>query len=84
MAPGGDGKPLPAGAHHNILISNNVFTDSPWPDIRVTSTTGLIIKDNSLTATDPPSFNPPIDHPRRWGNSQPSAVLLEQCENVQQ
>jgi len=48
VAPGGDGKPLPCGAHHNIAITDNVITDSPSPNIRVTSTDGLVIRNNRV------------------------------------
>lgn len=46
VAPGGDGRPLPAGAHRNITITGNRVTGSPWPALRVTSTAGLRIRDN--------------------------------------
>lgn len=48
VAPGGNGKPLPCGAHRNITITGNVVTDSPSPNIRVTSTDGLVIRNNRI------------------------------------
>ena len=43
IAPGGDGKPLPSGAHRDLRILNNTISDSVWPNIRATSTAGLIL-----------------------------------------
>jgi len=50
VAPGGDGQPLPTGAHRNIAITGNVITDSPSPNIRVTSTDSLLIHNNRTAA----------------------------------
>ncbi len=51
VASGGNGKPLASGAHRNLTVSSNVITESVWPNILVTSTSGLVIRDNQLTAT---------------------------------
>ena len=67
-AEGGGGKPLAAGAHRNIAILHNTVEDSPWPDIRVTSTEGLTIEGNRLAAAA--------------GGSGKTAVVLEQCEGI--
>jgi len=48
IAPGGDGKPLPAGAHRNIVITGNTIIASPLPNIRVTSTDDLLIRGNRI------------------------------------
>jgi hypothetical protein len=57
-APGGNGKPLPSGAHRDIFISGNVISESVTPNIHVTSTTGLAIRGNQLSsarqAAEPP------------------------------
>jgi hypothetical protein len=64
---GGNREILPAGALRNISILNNRIDDSAWPLIRVTSTTGLTIKDNIL--------------PSAVSQAQASEpILLEQCE----
>lgn len=71
LAPGGDRKPLPAGAHRNISILNNRIEDGPWPLIRVTSTEKLTIEGNVLP-----------DHPEaRPDGEQPKAIELEFCES---
>lgn len=80
IAPGGNGKMLPAGAHRNIRIENNLFERSLWPNIHVTSTEKLSMKDNRLTPADPTGFVPPIARTWNWNNVTPAAVWLEQCE----
>ncbi len=40
LADGGNGKPLPAGAHRNISVFNNRFEDCPWPLVEANSITG--------------------------------------------
>lgn len=46
LAPGGDDTALAAGAHRGITITNNAITDSVQPNIKVTSTAGLVIQNN--------------------------------------
>jgi len=53
LADGGNGKPLPAGAHRNISVLNNRFEDCPWPLIEVASTTGLTISGNVFPQKSP-------------------------------
>jgi len=73
LAPGGNGKPLPAGAHRNISILNNRIEDSQWPLIHVTSTSGLTIEGNVLPGPHP---GPASEH-----HGKPfDAILLENCE----
>jgi hypothetical protein len=79
IAPGGNGRPLPAGAHRNISILRNTITASAWPNIFVTSTTGLVIKDNRLTSPEPAAFTPPLAWRWDWKDSKPSAVVIQQC-----
>jgi hypothetical protein len=55
VASGGNGTPLPSGAHNNIKITNNVISDCSWPNIRVTSISGLVIRNNKLTQVNPAS-----------------------------
>ena len=38
IAPGGNNQPLPSGAHRDLRITGNTFTQSVWPNIHVTST----------------------------------------------
>ena len=78
-APGGDGKPLPAGAHRNITLQGNTITDSAWPNIVVTSTAGLILKDNRLTPEEPEKFVPPLAWRWEWKGAPPAAVVTQQC-----
>jgi len=80
-APGGNGKPLPSGAHRNISITGNSITQSAWPNIHATSTDQLVIQDNQLTSSDPKSFVPPVAHPWNWGTATPSPVVVEFCDH---
>jgi hypothetical protein len=73
LAPGGNSRPLPAGAHRNISILNNRIEDSVWPLIHVTSTSGLIIKGNILPAT-------PSGQARGNHGKPGEPILLEYCE----
>lgn len=75
LAPGGDRKPLPAGAHRNISITGNAITDSAWPNIVVTSTAGLTLNNNRLTASDPADFTAP----RSWYPRDAKQVVIEFC-----
>lgn len=69
LAPGGNRRPLPAGAHRNISILNNRIEDSAWPLIHVTSTSGLTIEGNVLPAAPPANHAAPAE-----------PILLENCE----
>jgi Right handed beta helix region len=80
IAPGGNGKPLTRGAHRDLRIQNNTVTDSVWPNIRATSTAGLVLSGNRLTLSDPQDFVPPQPFRWDWGNAKPSAVSTELCE----
>jgi len=42
------GKPAPSGAHNNISIVGNAISDSPLPNIEVTSTDGLRVEGNTF------------------------------------
>ena len=77
QAHGGDSRPLPPGAHRNISILKNRLVDCPWPLIRVSSTTGLIIKGNSH-AKSPPAWQPTSP-----GGKSHVAIELTQCEKVE-
>jgi len=65
----GSGEIAPAGAHNNIVIEDNQITDTQDLDIWVTSTQGLVLRNNRL---DPVPLEP-----------VQSEVKLERCENVQ-
>jgi hypothetical protein len=43
----GNGQRAPAGAHNRITLTNNSITDSPLPNVVVTSTKGLTITGNT-------------------------------------
>jgi hypothetical protein len=76
LAPGGNGQTLPSGTHRNISITGNRMVDCAWPLIRVTSTRGLIIKDNELPET------PPARQLASSGGKCPLSMELEKCEDV--
>lgn len=76
-ARGGNGKPLPAGALRNISVLNNRFEDCAWPLIYVTSTSGLIVKDNEYSKAHPEW------QPLSSGGKTLESIELEQCENVE-
>jgi len=78
---GGNGKPLPSGAHRNIVISRNAISQSVWPNLHVTSTAGLVIKQNRLTSADPKQFVPPLPERWDWGTNPPGPVLVESCDD---
>lgn len=80
VAQGGDGKPLPAGAHRDITITGNRIIDSAWPNIFVTSTSDLSIADNDLTPTETSPFEPPLQRPWRWNGGTPAPIVTEGCE----
>jgi hypothetical protein len=48
----GSGGVAPAGAHNDILIEGNQFIDTTGPEIWVTSTRGLVLRDNQLDRTE--------------------------------
>jgi hypothetical protein len=77
LAKGGDRKTLPAGAHRKISIVRNSMIDCPWPLIRVTSTKGLIIKDNNHAQVPPPSQSANPSGKNRL------AIEWEQCEDIE-
>jgi hypothetical protein len=78
LAPGGNGRPLPAGAHRNISILKNKMERCQWPLIQVTSTDGLTIKNNQWPATPEPG----LPRNNRDGSLLPP-VRLSQCEHVE-
>ena len=82
IAPGGNGKPLPSGAHRNIVVTGNQITESAWPNIYVTSTERLQIQGNRLTPAAPREFVPPLAHLWSWGAKAPSPIVTEQCEGA--
>ena len=80
IAPGGNGKPLPSGAHRNISILGNTFTHCAWPNIRVTSTDRLVVQVNRLTPREPQDFVPPVARPWNWGADTPCPLITEFCD----
>ena len=83
VAPGGNGKPLPSGTHRNIAVLDNTLRDCAWPNLRITSTAGLVIKGNRLDTTEPKNFAPPLAHTWSWGTNTPAAMSVEFCEQPQ-
>jgi urease beta subunit len=82
VAPGANGQPLPSGAHRNITIRRNTIAQSVWPNIRVTSTDGLVILGNRLTPAEPERFVPPLPARWDWGTNPPAAILTESCDQT--
>jgi hypothetical protein len=80
IAPGGDGRPLACGAHHDLRILNNTITGSVWPNIRATSTAGLVLRGNHLSDSDAQDLVPPQPFRWDWHGAQPSAVSTELCK----
>lgn len=76
LADGGNGKPLPAGAHCNISVLNNRFEDCPWPLVEVTSVSGLTVTGNVWPKQGPSgsSANKP--------GKPAGPVLLMNCEQT--
>jgi hypothetical protein len=68
QAHGGNRKVLPAGAHRNISIRGNKITDSAFPNLHVTSTDGLVIKDNQFMPI-------PV-------GSEEQSIKIENCTNI--
>jgi hypothetical protein len=54
LANGGNGQPLPAGAHRNLAVLDNRFEDCPWPLIEASSVAGLTVAGNVWPKTPPP------------------------------
>ncbi len=77
LAPGGNGRPLPAGAHRRIAVLDNRLDACPWPVIHATSTEDLTIKGNRWPAEPAPGLS--------WGRDgkPPVPVLVEQCEQAE-
>jgi hypothetical protein len=80
VAAGGNGNPLPSGAHRNITIRRNTVAQSVWPNIRATSTDRLAIRNNRLTPVEPERFVPPLPARWDWGTNPPAAILTESCD----
>ena len=80
VAMGGDGKPLPGGAHRNITISGNTIAQSVWPNIHATSTDGLVIRNNRVGPADQGEFAPPLPERWNWGTNSPAAMVVELCD----
>lgn len=79
-AQGGNGKPLPSGAHRNVIIRENSINQSVWPNIHVTSCDSLVVKGNHLTPADANAFVPPLTRRWTWETSKPTPILVELCD----
>jgi hypothetical protein len=82
VAPGGNDQPLAAGAHRNLSIVGNTITASAWPNIFVSSTAGLLIKDNRLTSPAPDAFAPPLAWQWDWKGAKPEVIVVQQCSEA--
>jgi hypothetical protein len=77
FAEGGRGKRSPAGSHNHIVISGNMFSGCPLPNICVTSTDDLRIERNA--------FNAPTTAKRPPFGLDPAKlapVMTENCTNA--
>lgn len=83
IALGGNGKPLPSGVHRNITITGNTISQSVWPNIHVTSTDGLVVKNNQLTPQDPENTMPPRTYRFDNGKTKPQPIVTEACEHAE-
>ena len=79
---GGSPGIAPAGTHSNILVSGNAISDSPLPNILVTSTSGLELGRNTSQSFD--SKTAPEWTRYRFGliDKQLKPVMTIRCDNV--
>lgn len=82
-AKGGNGNTGSAGAHHNINISNNQISQSLNPGIGVTSTTGLILMDNTIESPNT-SYNVPWKKDFGKYENPERKVYLKNVEDVKE
>ena len=82
IAPGGNGKPLPAGAHRKLEISGNAIEHSVWPNIHVTSTDGLIVQRNGLTPLVQANPQPPAPYVWNWHDEPPHSMVIQECRRA--
>lgn len=76
-ANGGPGTIAPTGAHTNITIAHNTVTETPAPNIYVTSTNKLRIEGNTLS-----HITPPRRPSRRRGNEKAEPITTINCTGV--
>ena len=76
LAPGGNGRALPAGAHRNIAVLDNHIVDCPWPLVEVTSTSGLTITGNVWAA------EPPLGTEESNRHDRDSPISIVNCDSV--
>jgi len=72
-ATGGSGDVAPAGAHAQITVAGNTIRNTFAPNICITSTTGLVLKDNRCTD---PATGRPNSLPRNPAFAKPNLPLV--------
>ena len=79
---GGNGETAPAGAHKNISITGNFISGSSNPAIAVTSTSKLVLKNNTIESPENDLLVPWIMN--NFGRNEDSAreIYLENVEDV--
>jgi hypothetical protein len=82
LAQGGDGKPLASGAHRNLSITGNKISQSPWPNIHVTSTDNLLVNENRLSTLDLLEIVPPLADAWNWRGGTPQPIVTEFCDEA--
>jgi hypothetical protein len=81
-AHGGGGAVAPAGAHRDITILGNTISDCPLPGIAVTSTAGLLVKDNVLSPCSDPRESPQAIRALGLDRSKPEPIMIKDCSDV--
>lgn len=78
---GGNGETAPAGAHKNISITGNFISGSSNPAIAVTSTSKLVLKNNTIESPDNDLLVPWIMN--KFGRNEDPAreIYLENVED---
>ncbi len=78
QANGGNGNFSPAGAHRNIVISDNTIADCGMPGIMVTSTAGLKLTNNTLDLH--PSFQVSMEMVRQARLKEVQSIMEINCD----
>jgi hypothetical protein len=82
-ANGGNGQVALSGAHHQIAIAGNTISGSPFPEIAVTSTEGLRLDGNTLSAPAPGTpESASLLHFLQMDQSPLQPVMLKNCTQV--
>ena len=79
QARGGPGDVAPAGAHHDITISDNTVIDSPMPNIEITSTVNGSILQNTFVQPAPAESDPSKSSNRA---TLENAIKIMECKDM--